>query len=175
MSDRILINNTILHKINLSLFHKFQRGKNGKNYFFTPNIGLKLFNPQVSWIDISKKNLSFKFNKYENINLLILFKHIHETLTNIYNIKKDEFAEDHIELAPFFYEKDDYFYLRCYLPNLKGKYHIKSTFNNENTDFNIPRNDCIFDNVIIEFRNIWDDKDNLKAGYNIELKETHVI
>lgn len=178
MTERILLNSNILNEFNkhksLSIFHKFQRGKNGKNYFFNSNIGIKLFKPEVSWIDPLKNNISFKFNKYENANLLKLLKHTHECLTNIYNAKKEELNEDELCLSHFFYEKDDSFYIRCYLPKIKGKYNIVSCFNNINGQFNIPRKDAVFDYIIIDFRNIWDDKDNLKAGYNIELKETSV-
>lgn len=169
MEKRILLNGETLNKLyntnSLILSKKWQ--KKTLNYYFCPTIGLKLYNPQVSWIDPSKKNISFMFNKWENTSLLKLLQFIHDTLTTIYN---DSAYSTPSTLAPFFYEKDDKFYIRTYLPQVKGHYGIKSTFDNITGPFYIPRKDCTYNSIIIDFRNIWE-SDN-RAGYNIELKET---
>lgn len=172
MEQRILLNSEILNNLyntkSLVLSKKFQKNSAGINYFFCPTIGLKLYNPQVSWVDASNKNLSFSFNKWENITLLKLLVYIHDTLTEIYN---DSAYNGPKILAPFFFEKDDKFYIRTYLPKVKGHFGIKSVFNEIQDKFNIPRKDCIYNYIIIDFRNIWE-SDN-RAGYNIELKETN--
>ena len=170
--NRILLNGETLNKLyntnSLILSTKHQKKTDGINYFFCPTIGLKLYNPQVSWVDPSKKNLSFSFNKWENSSLLKLLNFIHDTLTTIYNNNAYNGAK---VLAPFFFEKDDRFYIRTYLPSVKGHFGIKSIFNDIQEPFNIPRKDCVYNSIIIEFRNIWE-SDN-RAGYNIELKETN--
>jgi hypothetical protein len=167
--SRIILNSSILNDLintnTLVLQTKFKK-PNGKNYFFIPNIGIKLFNAKVSWIDPSKKNISFAFNKYENLSLLNMLRYINEKLTIIYN-NKSMYPKN---LSPFFFEKDDLFYIRCYLPNTKWKYHIESYFNDNSEEFFIPKLSSIYNIIIIDIRNIWED-DN-KAGFNLELKET---
>lgn len=174
MSSRIILNseviNDLIYSNTLSLHIKFKKN-NGKNYFFIPNIGLKLHNPTVSWIDPLKKNISFGFNKCDNLSLSLLnmLRYINDKLTIIYN-NKSMYPK---VLSPFFFEKGDLFYIRCYLPNTgKGKYHIESYFNNIKEDFTIPRLSSTYSTIIIDIRNIWED-DN-KSGFNLELKETSV-
>ena len=150
----------------IELQRKFN--KNGKNYYFIPNIGIKLFNAKVSWIDPSKKNISFAFNKYENLSLLNMLRYINEQLTIIYNNKTTNAKV----LSPFLYEKGDLFFIRCYLPNTKGKYHIESLFNNVKEDFSIPKLSLIYNVIIIDIRNIWEDE--TRSGFNLELKETSI-
>lgn len=172
MSSRIILNTQLINELifsnTLELQTKFQRN-NGKNYYFIPNIGIKLFNAKVTWMDSFKKNISFAFNRYENLSLLNMLKHINEKLTMVYN-KKSIYPKP---LSPFFFEKDDSFYIRCYLPNTKGKYHIESYFNNESEGFMIPKISNVYNIIIIDIRNIWED-DN-KSGFNLELKETSVV
>lgn len=171
MTSRIILNseivNDLIYSNTLVLQEKFQRN-NGKNYFFIPNIGLKLFNAKVAWIDPSKKNISFSFNKYDNLTLLSMLRYINDKLINIY---KNKSATPHT-VSPFFYEKGDLFYIRCYLPNIKGKYHIESYFNETVEKFTIPKLSSIYSIIIIDIRNIWED--DIKAGFNLELKETLV-
>jgi len=172
MSSRIILNSQVINDLifsnTLELQTKFQKN-NGKNYFFMPNIGIKLFNAKVSWIDPFKKNISFAFNKYENLALLNMLRYINEKLTMVYN-KKSSYPKP---LSPFLFEKDDSFYIRCYLPNTRGKYHIESYFNNDTEGFSIPKMSCVYNIIVIDIRNIWED-DN-KSGFNLELKETSVI
>lgn len=167
--SRIILNSEIINDLItsniLELQTKFKK-PTGKNYFFIPNIGLKLYNAKVSWIDPSKKNISFSFNKRDNINLLIMLKSIFSKLHDIYNRK----ANHPKPISSFFFEKDDSFYIRCYLPNIRGKYHILSYFNDDSEEFTIPKLSSIYNIIIVDIRNIWED-DN-KAGFNLELKET---
>lgn len=166
--SRIILNSQILQELDITTNIKFQRG-DGKNYFFVPTIALKLYNPKVAWIDPLKKNISFSFNKYENLTLLKMLKSINDKLIYIYNNKSDE----PVLTSPFFYEKDDLFYIRCYLPNcnkLKGKYFIESIFNGQTEKFNIPLVNCVYSSIIVDIRNIWEDPS--RSGFNLELKVT---
>lgn len=171
--SRIILNSEIINELissnSLIMQTKFQRGSDGKNYYFSPTISLKLFNPKVSWVDQYKKNLSFCFNKYENINLLTMLRYINTKLIELYNKKSD----NPVNVAPFYFEKDDNFYIRCYLPNVKGKYYITSSFNNNEESFNIPRIGATYTHVVIDIRNIWENHN--RSGFNLELKETDII
>lgn len=169
---RVLLNTNIIHEMvntnNLTTNIKFQRG-DGKNYFFVPTIGIQLYNAKVSWIDQYKKNISFSFNKYENLSLLNMLKSINESLIGVYNKQSD----NPVPVAPFFYEKDELFYIRVYLPNLNKKYHIECSFidsqNTESSSFSIPRLNCVYDSIIIDIRNIWEN--DMRSGFNLELKK----
>lgn len=172
MSSRIILNSEIINDLisskTLVLQSKFKK-QNGKNYFFIPNIGIKLFNAKVSWIDPFKKNISFAFNKRDNMSLLIMLRYINDRLIFVYN-NKSIYPKP---VAPFFFEKDELFYIRCYLPNIKGKYHIESYFNNNLESFTIPKLSSIYNIIIIDIRNIWEDEN--KSGFNLELKETSLL
>jgi hypothetical protein len=163
--DILILNSELLNNIiqsnSLTLMKKFQRGKNGLNYFLIPNIGVKLFNVKVTWVDPFKKNLSFSINRWENPNLITLLRHINTSLSELYK----NMSYSNLNVAPFFFEKGDYIYIRTYLPNTNGKYHIHNNLGN----FIVPRKDSTFDSITIYFKNIWED--DTKAGFNIELKE----
>lgn len=163
--DILILNSELLNNIiqsnSLTLMKKFQKGKNGSNYFFIPNIGIKLFNVKVTWVDPFKKNLSFSINRWENPNLITLLRHVNTSLSELYK----NMSYSNLNVAPFFFEKGDFIYIRTYLPNTKGKYHIHYNLG----DFIVPRKDSTFDSITIYFKNIWED--DTKAGFNIELKE----
>lgn len=171
MSGRIILNSDILNELintnSLSIQETFQK-RSGKNYFFSPTIAIKLLNPKVSWIDSYKKNISFSFNKYDNLSLLNFLKYVQQRLVQLYNTK----SYNPQNVASIYYEKGDYFYVKVYLPNVNNKYNIVSQFNGEQEQFKIPRVGITYDSVIIDIRNIWE-KDNL-AGLNLELKETFI-
>ena len=167
MSERILLNKTeVLNDLTLTLCKKYQKNS-GYNYFFMPTISIQLYNPKVTWIGPYKKNMSFGFNKYENLGLLTLLKNIYNKLTSVY--KKE--SETNVTPAPFFFEKGDIFYIKCYLPNINGKYSITSIFDNIDGKFAIPYLGSTYTSIIVDIRNIWE-KDN-HSGFNLELKETH--
>jgi hypothetical protein len=171
MSGRFILNSEIINDLissnTLKLIEKHQRGCSGKNYFFTPTIGLKLYNTKITWIDPFKKNISFSFNKYENSNLYIMLKYINKSLVNIY---KKQVYNPINNVSPFYYEKGDYFYIKCFLPNTNGKYHITSLFNNIEEQFIIPKVGYSYNTIVLDIKNIWE-KDNV--GFNLELKETY--
>lgn len=170
--SKVILNTNILQEMintnSLTTNIKFQKG-NGKNYFFVPTIAIKLYNAKISWIDPYKKNISFSFNKYENLTLLNMLKSINKDLIYVYNKKSDE----PMPVSSFFFEKDEFFYVRVYLPNTNGKYHIESIFidgseNQEKTQFNIPRLNCIYSSIIVDIKNIWENQ--TRSGFNLELK-----
>jgi hypothetical protein len=172
MSGRFILNSEIINDListdTLQLIEKFQRGS-GKNYFFTPTIGIKLHNPKITWIDSFKKNISFSFNKYDNINLYIMLKHINTSLSYLYKQKAYNPTDN---IASFFYEKGNYFYIKCYLPNTNNKYQIVSMFNDNEEIFTIPKVNSFYNTVVLDIRNIWEK--NNQAGFNLELKETYI-
>jgi|688.fasta_scaffold1142414_1 hypothetical protein len=147
--------------------------KNGfRNYFFSPNIGIKLYSPKVSWLD--SKGISFCFNKVENMSLLDLLKYINSSLDKIYiNYKTNYGLPNDSQLSSLYYEKGDFFYIKCHLPNSNGKYFI--TYNSDiekNGTYTRPRIGCVYNSVTIDIRNIWE-TDNKKAGVHLELKEIY--
>jgi hypothetical protein len=148
----------------LKVLKKPQKNTTNFNYYFTPNIGISLYNPKVKYID--KKFIVFEFERYKNSSLYHLLKHINTTLQN--ELKKQYIELKDKYIYDLFSEQNEYFFIRCYLPNNNGKYFISV---NEDKRFYLPRIGCIYDNVIVEIRNIWGKGD--KYGFNIELKKVN--
>lgn len=165
-SDIIILNNELLNELiftnSLNLSIKFQ--KKCTNFFFIPNIGLKLYNPYITWIDPFKKYISFSFKKSDNIFLSHLLKNINTKLQELY-IKNSRNPQS---LASFYFENKEYIYIRTYLPKTSNKYNINCIYNSEKVDFVIPRLKTSFKYIILHLRNIWED--NSKSAYHIELK-----
>lgn len=134
------------------------------------NISIKLYSPKVSWIDPYKKNLCFCYNKYDNLSLLTFLKYINSNIIFNLNMQTSE-KLDEKNTPTLFYEKGDYFYIKCYLPHFKiGDYHIECFEENGSKEkFNIPRLGCIYKSVTVDIRNIWK-SDQEKFGFNLELK-----
>lgn len=169
---KVILNSEVLKKMlseNEIGIIKYSSRNGFDNYFFGPNMSIKLFSAKVAWIDANAKNLSFVFDKVEYTNLLNLLKFVNSSLLNIYNEYKEYRGFDELQIKPsIFFEKENNFYVRCMLPGTKGRYFIKST---ENTYFGRPRVGQVFDSVIIDIRNIWESNRD-KIGFNLELKET---
>ena len=87
MSGRLILNSEIMNDLIktdiLKFLEKYQRGGSGKNYFITPTIGIKLYNPKITWIDNYKKNIAFSFSKHDNLNLYTMLKYINNSLVSI--------------------------------------------------------------------------------------------
>lgn len=177
----LILSSDSIKEINL-IFSKKWAKNNYINYYITAknksnlevlfNVGIKLYSPKVSWIDSYRKNLCFCFNKYENLSLLTFLKYINSNI--IFNLNMQTYEKVDEKNSPsIFYEKGDYFYIKCYLPHFKiGDYHIEC----KNVDdeykkekFNIPRLGCVYKSVIVDIRNIWKSEEN-KFGFNLELK-----
>lgn len=171
-SSRFILTSEILNNLldnnEITLLEKYQRNS-GKNYFFTPTISLKLYKPKITWIDPQKKNLSFSFIKHENLSLYTFLKNVNNSLNNLYKNKAYNPVKN---IYPFFIEKGNYFYVKCYLPNLNKKYNINSYFNDKEELFSPPLINSVYDSVIVDIRNIWE-KD-LNAGFNLELKCVYI-
>jgi hypothetical protein len=167
---RTILNSETIPQIeeNMSFVMKPARN-NYTNYIIHPNIAVKLFNPKVSWIDPTGKNLCLCFNKYEYLSLLTMLKNINRVIN--YKFKSKYHKECNVSL---FYERNDVFYIKCFLPNSGvnkgiGKYNILFHNDSDDTTFKLPLVGCIYKSVIIDIRNIWMNSDS--CGINLELKE----
>lgn len=160
----IILNSDILSEMIkddvLKILKKNQKVLGNCNYYFNPSIGVHLYKPKVKFLD--KKFMVFEFEKYSNMGLLVLLRHINNVLQNETKNKFSELFDKSI--YDLFNEDDEKFMIRCYLPNYNGKYAIETDYGK----FNLPRIGCCYDMATIEFRNIW--KNNDKYGFNIELK-----
>jgi hypothetical protein len=171
--------NDLIYENQLNIIKKQE--KSFCNYYFLPTIGIQLYSPKVTWIDPSKKNISFAFNKVDCSGLLTLLKHINDSLFKYISFRHKLI---HKTISPLYYEKGDQFYIKCYLPNLKGNYFIKcitqtsdytqdTSFTKEkNENFTLPRLNCVYDKVDIEIRNLWET--NKQSGYCLELKKVYI-
>jgi hypothetical protein len=148
----------------LKILKKSQKNTKDWNYYFTPNIGISLYNPKVKYVD--KKFIVFEFDRYKYSSLYHLIKHINISLQNELKTQYIELNDKNI--YNIFSEEKETFFIRCYLPNNNGKYFITV---NDDKRFYLPRIGCIYDNVVVEIRNLWG-KDN-KYGFNIELKNVN--
>ena len=172
----IVLNNSLLDNVEIVIF-KFTNKNNFKNYFFSPNISIKLYNPKVTWVE--NNNVSFSFEKYvtiennnvvktDNITLLDLLRNINTSLLKIlYDYKENYGHTQNKNLPCLFYEKDAHFYIKCNLPNKNGKYFIKTL--DPDQYFIKPRIGTEYTSVILDIRNIWEMND--KVGFRLELKE----
>lgn len=150
----------------IKIIKRSQNIVGNSNYYFNPNIGIKLYNPEVKFID--KKFVVFYFDKYKHSSLLKLLKHMDAVLQNFVKCKYSELFDK--KIYSIFSEDDMGFTIRCYLPNRNGKYNIQTE--TQTIRFTLPRLGCIYDVATIEFRNIWKNGD--KYGFNIELKGVNV-
>jgi hypothetical protein len=168
--QRTILNSETIPQIEDTMSFVMKPARNNyTNYIIHPNIGIKLFNPKVSWIDPSGKNLCFCFNKYEYLSLLIMLKNINRIINYKYNTKYHKNSN-----VSLFYEKGDVFYIKCFLPNSGSsksnrKYNITFHTDEDNINFRLPMIGCVYKNVIIDIRNIW--ANNISCGINLELKE----
>jgi hypothetical protein len=148
----------------LNILKKSQ--KLGTNYFFTPTIGIKLYNPKVIFTD--RKNITFQFDKRTNLNLYKMLEYINSILMKKYKNSSQTIPELNYNL---FSENDDYFNIRVFLPYSKGKYDIQVLDNQshaEFTPFRIPNKGAVYDIIVVEIRNIWEQPS--RSGFNLELK-----
>ena len=139
---------------NIVIIEKLQRNKNVRNYFlyYKENevlpqkyLVIKLNNINITWTDSNNKNIALCFDKFINNDLYNKCIDINNILINKYK-KKSMYAYN---VAPFFYENEEKFYIRVYVSNLIKKVKLIE--------------------LDVVFKNIWEDNDNKKAGFNIEL------
>lgn len=150
------------------------------NFFIEPNIGLKLYNCKVGYIDY--KTISFSFNLIENRSLLLLLDNIHNSI----QVATDKYRENFgLVLKPInkmYYidtRNKNVFYIKCNLPNRNGKYlidyydsaEIGSGINNK--VFNRPLVKCVYHHVIIDIRNVFFETSRDITALHLELKQVY--
>lgn len=149
----------------LNVVRKTQKNSaNDVNFFFSPSIGLELYNPQVSFVDL--KTVVLTFCKGKDINLLIMLRYINKTLLSFLN------PSEHQKVYDIFTESDSTFSLRCYLPSFKGKYSIKFYEDADEKRFKFPRLNSTLPYVLLDIKNIW--CSNNRYGYNLVVTEIRI-
>lgn len=165
----IILNSTVLNELVdndvLKVLKKNQKTQDNCNYYFNPNIGFKLYDAKVKYVD--KKSMVFEFDKYKYSSLLVLLNYTNDVLQRMTKQNFSELFEKSI--YGIVSEQDSTFTIRCYLPNYNGKYFIETESDDK---FKLPRSGCIYDSVTVEIRNIW--KMGEKYGFNLELKGVYV-
>lgn len=169
-SGNIFITSEVLSKLiadkNISIIKKSQKTSDYYNYFITPTLTIRLFNPMI--IVSNPKYFVLSFEKSNNLVLLSMLKNIHEKL--MFFIKSNYYIRDGNKLKhPIHVESEEYFTIRCSLPHFNNKYFIKCDFEDEkNVKFTLPRQKIKVKSIHLDIRNIWET--NNKIGYNLEVK-----
>ena len=162
-----------LHNIQLSISRKSQKKRDYFNFFFNPQLDISLKNSKVFYIDPNSKFIVFIFSKVENINLFLFCKSISSNILFqtkslakriMYNTVIDE-----KEAFPFYLvrENNEEFTIKCNMCS-----NIKFYFENNLEKFRIPRNGLVYDKVILNIKNIWED--TTRIGFNIDIKEVYI-
>ena len=162
-----LLTSESLHQLEqehkLSVLVKNQ--KFGCNYYFAPAIGIRLYDPKVVFSD--SKNITFELNKWKTPSLFKMLQNINNVLLDKYKRVSNNIPNN---VYNFFNEKDDTILIKSFLPKSKGNYLIKSISDKEEDVFTIPRRGMVYDCIILEIRNIWEQP--TRSGFNLELKFT---
>jgi hypothetical protein len=161
--------NELLQSNQLNMLKKNQ--KFGTNYYFTPNIGIRLYNAKVIFSD--RKNITFQFDKWKNQSLYKMLQYINTILLQKYKKSSNKIPDVNYNL---FYETEDHFNIRVYLPFSKSKYNIHVHDNDpekSSLEFKIPRNGIVYDVIVLEIRNVWEQ--DTRSGFNIELKSIEYV
>jgi hypothetical protein len=166
----IILNSNVIKQLieneTFKILKKNQKLLGNCNYYFTPNMGINLYNPKVKFVD--KKFLVFEFTKKDSLLLLLLLRNINDVFLNELRSKFSETFDKTI--YNLFSEDDLTFTLRCYLPNNNGKYFVQvnDSETGSNIPFKLPRVNINYNTAMIEIRNVW--KKNETYGFNLELK-----
>lgn len=166
----MILNSENIVEIEKSMYFLVKNAKNGYiNYIIQPNISIKLYRSRITWMDNYGKNISLGFKKSESLSLLVFLRYVNEIVNKSAKYFLDE------KKVSIFFEKEEYFYIKCFLPNSKKngefKYNIKIKESGE--DFKKPRINCEYKSVIIDIRNIWLSMEN-NVGIHLELKEVEI-
>jgi len=146
--------------------------KDFTNYFFNCNMAIKLYSPRVTCVDAT--SVSFGFEKVviqnekiveDNLALFLLLKKIESTLIGLLNRYTETKGLNNDSQLTLINHVDPKFYIRCTLPLINGRYYIHT----DQSTFVKPRVGQKLKSVIIEIRNIWQNK--TKSGFRLELKE----
>lgn len=161
----IILSSSILSELELVVFRKRQKNIENSNFYFTPNIGIKLYNAEI--MIITPKYIVFKFDKVKDLNLLCLFRNINDFLHRKIKYHFGDFFNKNI--YPMASENEESFTLRCSLPGYNGKYHITYYEDDQQKFFKLPKVGTKYACVTLEIRNVWENDKGV--GFNIELKE----
>jgi hypothetical protein len=183
MSNRIILGKETIGRLEdageLCIF-KYTSKNMFNSYFFGPNISIKLKTAKVSWMDAN--SISFQFEKFttesssklnlddvsNNLDLLSLLRDVNSKLVELYLGFKESRGHVNIRARPcIFYEKDNFFYIKCNLPKVNGRYLISC---DDGGVFFKPRIGCVYNYVILDIRNIWEIIGQEKVGFRLELK-----
>ena len=74
----VILSSSILSELDLVVFRKRQKNIENSNFYFTPNIGMKLYSAEI--MIITPKYVVFKFDKVKDLNLLLLFRNVNDFL-----------------------------------------------------------------------------------------------
>ena len=180
-TEMCILNSTMINEYvyNNKLNIVKKQEKSFCNYYIFPTMGFKIYKARVSWIDSAKRHLSFSFKVSENKSLLTLIKNVNSKLFDY--IQRRELLV-HEKINPMYYEKGDHFYVKCFLPNTNGKYHIKRIVKDTDNitgmrkdiheEFTVPLVGCVYDSVDIEIRNMWET--TVQSGFHLELKKVYL-
>lgn len=150
---------------NLKFQKKAQKIVTNTSYYIFPKLKIKLFSPQVIFVD--KKYLVLSFNKEKNASLLNLLKTLNETVYS--ELENQIVLNKNKQNYSIVGENEMYFTLRCSLPHFKNKYFITCNFEGqENVPFTFPRKNVFLKCIYLDVRNIWETSE--KRGYNLEIK-----
>jgi hypothetical protein len=166
----IILNSDVIKQLThndvFKILKKNQKVLGNCNYYFTPNMGISVYNPKIKFVD--KKFVVLEFIKRDSLSLLLLLRHINDVFLNKL---RENFSETFDKTIYNLFSEDDLaFTLRCYLPNNNGKYFVQT----EDSDtglkipFKLPRVNTNYNQSMIEIRNVW--KKNETYGFNLELK-----
>jgi hypothetical protein len=165
----IILNSDILNDMKkndiIKLEKKYQKNSDNYNFYIHPNISIRLYNAKV--IDISTNHIVFQYKKIDFLNLMIFLKNLNEHILKLY---KESDSYDNKMIYNLYNENEETFTIRCYLPHNKFKYFISHYQEEKSLYFNLPKKGSIFDEIIIDIRNLW--INNNKVGFNLELKQT---
>lgn len=158
---------TLLYLEKLSIHKTKNTRGNNDNFYFSPRLFLKLYNPKV--IKIDSNHITVLFQKDVNFLLYSLLKKIETALYT--NLCKDE-SISFTKKYNILYETDTGFSLKLYLPKNHNTYCVKryEKYNGsiEETKFKFPNLNSTLDTSDIEIKNIW--LKNKVIGFNLELK-----
>jgi hypothetical protein len=168
----LLLNSKDLADLDLVISRKSQKQKNCFNFFMNPTIDIQLFNNKVFYSD--NKTIVFIYSKIDNMNLYLFCKYLSENLLYKTKIlaKKIMYGStfDEKKIFPFYFERDnkEEFTIKCNVNN-----NIKFYENNKLSHFSIPRKGAVYDKIILNFKNIWED--TTRVGFNMDIKEMHLV
>ena len=161
-----------LHDTELSISRKSQKKKDCFNYFFNPSLDISLRNSKVFYVDPSCKFIVFIFSKVEYMNLFLFCKSISNTiLFQTKCLAKRIMYSSNIdskEAFPFYLirENNEEFTVKCNINN-----NIKFYFENNLEKFRPPKNGIVYDKVVLNIKNIWED--TTRIGFNMDIKEIY--